>query len=202
MSSDASAFEFERKFIVVDRSVLPSTASHLIIQSYLASQAGYAVRVRLYLEGGSHSELSQLKDLESMWAAYVTSHNWSVVRASVGVKSPGVGGSRYEKEMEIDPTVAFELCRYNDRVVVKSRYSLVWGDDLWEIDVFHGNNRPLVLAECERTSPVYELSIPKFCGLEVTDNFAFANECLAVFPFGERSDCACVLAAQRRSKDC
>ena len=42
---------------------------------------------------------------------------------------------------------------------------------------------PLIIAEAARSGPVTNLTIPKFCLTEVTDQPRFSNESLAASPF-------------------
>ena len=51
------------------------------------------------------------------------------------------------------------------------------------IDEFCGENRPLVVAECERTSPVVDLEIPSFATAEITGDSRFSNDELVNSPY-------------------
>ena len=103
-------------------------------------------------------------------------------------KGPAVGGTRYEAERELDPTVAGQIVSRAEHVVVKVRYSAWLGEDGWIVDRFLGRNAPLLLAEVERNAPVVDLTIPAFCVTEVSEDDRFRNEYLAHHPFGEWAD--------------
>jgi CYTH domain-containing protein len=103
-------------------------------------------------------------------------------------KGPAAGGTRYEAERELDPTVAGQIVSRAEHVVVKVRYSAWLGEDGWIVDRFLGRNAPLLLAEVERNSPVVDLVIPAFCATEVSEDDRFRNEYLAHQPFGEWAD--------------
>lgn len=71
-------------------------------------------------------------------------------------------GTRYEAERELDVSIALSMIELGGQVIVKNRYGLFLGTDGWVIDVFGGANRPLIIAECERGSPVTNLEILTF----------------------------------------
>ena len=61
-------------------------------------------------------------------------------------------------------------------------------EDGWSVDVFGGPNAPLIVAEAERSGPVTNLTIPKFCITEITDQARFNNDGLANRPFCKWAD--------------
>jgi len=75
-------------------------------------------------------------------------------------------------------------------VIEKTRYVVPGAFDVdsmcWEIDVFKGDNAPLVVAEIEmprKTYPLDAFDWPDWIGDEVTDDPRFKNKNLAVRPF-------------------
>ena len=108
--------------------------------------------------------------------------------AYVTVKGPSVGGTRYEVEREIDTRIAAELIKRGGSVIIKNRYSVWIEEDGWSVDVFGGPNAPLIVAEAERSGPVTNLTIPKFCITEITDQARFNNDGLANRPFCKWAD--------------
>ncbi|MGO1834116.1 hypothetical protein CZ771_07445 [Actinomycetales bacterium JB111] len=171
-------FEFERKFFLdaLPDVVADEAAPTLIVQSYLLSADGYAVRIRVQGPGDGLA----VTDLEASPVDAVADR---VDFAAMTAKGPHVGGTRYEAERELDPAVALEFVRRGGSVVAKLRHSVWLGDDGWVIDEFAGANAPLVVAECERGGPVVDLVIPDFCRTEVTADPRFGNEHLAVEPY-------------------
>lgn len=178
--ADEQDFEFERRFLVTHLPEQLRDAPTLIIQSYFLADAGYALRVRVQASGveahlGAHSRplevLEQFQDRLSL--------------ATVTLKGPAVGGTRYESERHVDVAVATEVVRRGGAAMVKTRYSVWSGADGWAVDVFGGANHPLIIAECERTGPVTDLEIPGWCLTELTDDRRFSNESLAGRPYGE-----------------
>lgn len=177
-------FEFERRFFArqVPGNLLEANPT-LIVQSYLLSSDGYAVRVRAQAPGVPATMDPRLDEL-----ALLEAHVDEVDFGAVTVKGPMVAGTRYEAEREIDPTVAVELIRRGGGRVAKLRHAVWLGEDGWVIDVFAGRNAPLVVAEVERGGPVTDLAIPDFAVTEVTVDPRFANDSLARAPYSAWAD--------------
>lgn len=177
-------FEFERRFVA--REVPPDlleTNPTLIVQSYLLSDEGYAVRVRAQIPGVPAVVDPALDELGLLEA-----HVDRVDFGAVTVKGPMNAGTRYEAEREIDPTVAVQVIRRGGGRVAKLRHAVWLGEDGWVIDVFAGRNAPLVVAEVERGGPVTDLAIPSFLITEVTVDPRFANDALARAPYSTWAD--------------
>lgn len=73
-------------------------------------------------------------------------------------------------------------------IVEKTRHEISAGFDglLWEVDLFKGENAPLLVAEIEMPTKHYPLlkrGLPDWLGPEVTDDPRFKNKNLAVRPF-------------------
>ncbi len=194
---EALDFEFERKFFVAE---LPDdVARHgsrkVIVQAYLFAVDGYAVRVRVTIQG-CVAELVPFDDAVDFVGAYERRQLDAllkavdvddVVAATIAVKSPGGTGDRYEMESELDTDVAVQILRRSPRIILKTRYSLWYDEDGWEFDVFRGQNEGLIVAECERLAPVVSLKIPDFCVTEVTDDLRFSNDYLSKEPWKQWS---------------
>ena len=173
-------FEFERRFFVRDvpRELLDEPAPVLIVQSYFMAEQGYALRMRVQSSSarveldGTEDELALLDELGSEFDF-----------CALTVKGPMIEGTRYEAEREIDLSVGLEMIKLAGSRIIKNRYAIWLGGDGWVVDVFGGLNRPLIIAECERGSPVTDLHIPAFCVTEVTDDRRFANDGLSRAPF-------------------
>lgn len=177
-------FEFERKFLVRE---LPEQLRHepdpaVIVQSYFLAADGYALRIRL--QGPSPRE-----PLAADWDEYEVLETLadSFTFCALTAKGPYIGGTRYEAERELDVAAGLAMVRLGGDLVAKVRHSLWLGSDGWVIDSFLGRNHPLIIAECERGGPVTDLTIPSFCLTEVTDDARFANDSLAVTPYGHWS---------------
>ena len=146
--------EIERKFLVKGTPEL--TAGELCIQGYLMLDPARTVRIRLIGSKG-----------------FIT------------VKGASKGLSRAEFEYEIPAVDAQEmldtLCI--DSIVEKTRHKVPYGGLMWEIDVFHGKNEGLVMAEVELESENQPVLIPDWVGDEVSDKKQYFNAWLAKYPY-------------------
>ncbi len=102
-----------------------------------------------------------------------------------------------DDDLELDPKPLSRaegrilLREYAPRVasiIEKARYEVPAGFDglMWEVDVFIGDNAPLIVAEIEMPSKGYALdtdAFPRWIGPEVTADARFKNKNLAVKPF-------------------
>lgn len=154
--------------------------STLIIQSYYLSSEGFAIRVRLQTNS-VEVNMSKTTDANEI----LNNYRQAFEMAFITVKGPNIGGTRYEVEHEIDVDIAAELIKRGGDVIIKNRFSKWINKDGWEIDVFGGKNFPLIIAECERLSPVVDLEIPPFCIKEITDDLRFANDELSNKPYSK-----------------
>lgn len=149
------ATEIERKFLVHGDAWKTGKEGVRLRQGYLTSQPGGAT-VRVRVAGG---------------------------RAWLTVKGPGEGIERVEFEYEVPPQEAGEmllLCQ--ERTVEKVRYRVEHGGHTWEVDVFHGPNRGLVLAEVELADAGEEVDRPAWAGEEVSGDPRYYNAALAMHP--------------------
>lgn len=153
--ADAMPQEIERRFLV--NGFVPGVlrAGDFIIQGYLPSRDGCTARVRI-VRG----------------KAFLTKK---------GRKS---GCCRDEVEREIGLDVGLRLLR--DRrvgdLIEKTRYRVDHGGFGWEVDVFHGANAGLIIAEIELAHPNELFLLPPWIGAEVTSRPEFSNSALARRP--------------------
>ncbi|UFU05598.1 hypothetical protein [Ruania halotolerans] len=175
-------FEFERKFFVrsLPTDLWDEPAPDVIVQSYFLASEGYALRVRLQAPAPA-ALVGRAGDLDAGTVLNELSGQWEL--CTLTAKGPAAGGTRYEAERELDPIVAEEMVRRGGAKVIKLRHAIWLGEDGWVLDQFLGTNAPLVIAECERESPVTDLTIPAFCATEISDDARFANEQLAARPY-------------------
>lgn len=151
--------EIERKYLVCNDSYLHlATAVHTISQGYLSSDPDCTIRVRR-------------KDDK----AFLT----------VKGKNTEGGISHFEWEKEIslaDASALLSLCRKG--LIEKERYLVPCGGLTIEVDVFHGDNEGLVMAEIELPSEDYNLPpLPDFIHTEVTSDPCYYNSYLSSHPF-------------------
>lgn len=144
--------EIERKFLVSRFDTSLATDAVSIRQGYVFSTEGKVVRVRTWNDKG-----------------YIT------------LKYRVSKLTRNEFEYEIPKADADkmldDLCK--DEVLSKTRYIAEYCGKKWEIDVFHGKNEGLILAEIELESENEEFELPDFAGEEVTANPKYSNHNIA-----------------------
>ncbi len=149
--------EIERKFLVDPDLWHPSEAGVLTRQGYLSSVKERIVRVRI---AGS--------------AAFLT------VKGLTGDLI-----TRLEFEYSIplaDATILLDrLCERP--LVEKTRHEEKIGAHMWDIDVFHGDNEGLILAEIELADPAEPFERPAWIVKEVSDDPRYYNANLASVPF-------------------
>ncbi|MDM1345666.1 CYTH domain-containing protein [Myroides marinus] len=150
--------EIERKFLVNTLEFIDqSHKSNKITQGYLNSHPERTVRIRL-------------KDEQ----AFIT----------IKGKSNESGTSRLEWEKQIDYTEANQLINLcEDYVISKTRYLVTLGEHTFEVDIFHGDNEGLILAEIELTSENEQFSKPSWLGQEVTGDLRYYNSYIANNPY-------------------
>ncbi len=106
-------------------------------------------------------------------------------RGWLNIKSATIGVQRHEYEYEIPFADAEEmldnLCM--KPLIEKVRHYANFGEHVWEIDVFEGENEGLVVAEIELSEPGERFDLPPWAGKEVTEDPRYYNTCLARHPF-------------------
>ena len=153
------AKEIERKFLVSGEFRQDSPESYRIMQGYICSDPDRTVRVRVRGDKG-----------------FLT------------IKGRGSedGLSRYEWEKEIPVSEAFELMVLcGSGVIDKTRYLVPFGKHTYEVDVFHGANEGLVLAEIELSDEQEAFEKPSWLGEEVTGDVRYYNSMLSLHPFSK-----------------
>lgn len=146
--------EIERKFIVSSNKWKKLTRLKVlnIKQGYLSKTVNHTIRVRL-----------------TETTAFLT------------IKSPAKGLERDEFEYEIpllDGQQLIKMC--NNPIINKTRH--IVQDDLkqvWEIDVYKGINKGLVVAEIELVDAKQYIKLPEWLGREVSYDKRYTNAYLA-----------------------
>lgn len=148
------AQEHERKFLVVGKTWQRETLIKRveIEQGYLHKSKDMNVRIRIAGDTG-----------------YLT------------IKGPKVDVSCPEFEYEIPLADAQEMIAMSVTPTVRKTRHYIRDDkgQVWDLDVFKGTNRGLVMAEIEMASPKDKISLPKWVGAEVTHDRRYANTYLA-----------------------
>jgi adenylate cyclase len=108
-------------------------------------------------------------------------------QAFLTLKASFTAVTRAEYEYTIPPEDAREMLELlcPGHKIEKTRYSLAHADKEWVVDVFHGQNQGLVLAEIELTSEDEAVERPAWIDREVTSDARYHNSNLACHPFFE-----------------
>ena len=150
--------EIERKFLVRDNSFVDEAYKKCrIVQGYICSDIGRSVRVRI-------------RDNEG----------FLTIKSATNER----GWSRYEFETPIplkDAEELMGLCMPG--IIDKIRHYVKVGCHTWEVDIFHGENEGLVMAEIELEYEEESFELPVWAGQEVSGDAGYYNSMLAKHPF-------------------
>lgn len=149
--------EIERKFLVNKEKwdQVKKEKQSLYRQGYIVADPGKTIRVRL-------------TDQE----AFLT------------IKGQTVGISRAEFEYPIPVADGQQLLdSLCGAVVSKIRYFITHEGNLWEVDVFLGDNEGLIVAEIELKEENESFPLPEWIAAEVTSEKKYSNSNLAKKPY-------------------
>jgi adenylate cyclase len=148
--------EIERKFLIDESLVGELQGGEIIKQGYFPTLNNTAIRARLKGDKG-----------------YIT------------IKGQKVGISRPEYEYEIPFNDAKEIIEKlcEKLVIEKTRYKIKHAGHIWEVDVFEGDNKGLVVAEVEMKDESEEVQLPAWVRSEVTDDLRYSNSNLVKYPY-------------------
>lgn len=153
------AQEIERKFLVKEGFKAEAFEAVRIMQGYLCSVPERIVRIRVKGEKG-----------------FIT----------VKGVSNASGVTRFEWEKEIPVEEAKALLDLAEPGVIDKTRHLVKNTDgkhLWEVDVFHGDNEGLTVAEIELADENEPFDKPDWLGEEVTGDPRYYNSMLKENPY-------------------
>jgi CYTH domain-containing protein len=145
--------EIERKFLVTGDFVASATKKERIVQAYLCASAERCVRVRIKEKAAS---------------------------LTVKGQANANGFSHTEFEYSIPLSDAEEMLDLCESIIEKERYYIPEGNHIFEVDVFLGQHKGLVIAELELQSENEPFEKPVWLGEEVTGNERYYNAYLAV----------------------
>jgi adenylate cyclase len=148
--------ETERKFLTNQllTKELQKAPCQYLVQAYLYSDSKKTIRLRI---------ISQ--------------------RAFLTIKGATTGFTRPEFEYEIPIADAGEIIKLCGNIVEKVRYSIHYMNHFWEVDVFEGHNKGLIVAEIELSSENEVFAKPPWVESEVTGDERFYNSFLAQKPY-------------------
>lgn len=144
------AIEIERKFLVNGEFRHLAVRKTEILQGYLSVDPERIIRVRITDN-----------------KAYLT------------IKSNMSGAEYYKRKewnIEIDKVLAQDLLQAClPGRIFKTRYFVPFGGHEFEVDVFHGPNEGLIIAEIELSDEDEEFGKPEWLGEEVTGDASYYN---------------------------
>jgi CYTH domain-containing protein len=150
--------EIERKFLVKsDAFKAQASTKHHIAQGYLNSDPERTVRIRIKGESG-----------------FLT----------IKGKGNETGMTRLEWETELPLFEAKPLLALCEKGIIdKIRYEVAFGEHLFEVDEFFGDNEGLTVAELELHDESEVFEKPDWLGQEVTNDERYYNAYLSKKPF-------------------
>ncbi len=157
--SKTMAQETEKKFLVSGEFKNEVFHAFHIVQGYLSSAKEHTVRIRIRDNQG-----------------FIT----------IKGKTNETGASRFEWEREIPLDEARQLIEICEPGVIdKTRYLIknTDGKHIWEVDVFHGDNDGLTIAEIELDDEHETFDKPAWLGEEVTPDPRYFNASLSKNPY-------------------
>lgn len=152
------SLEIERKFLVTGDFSRQVTSAQRIVQGYICSQPGRTVRVRIRGRRIPHDQGRIGRE--------------RVEPLRVRTKIPLA-----------DAEELLKLCEPG--AIDKVRNLVPAGKHTWEVDVFHGDNDGLVLAEIELESEDEPFGRPEWIGQEVSGDRRYYNSMLTKHPYRE-----------------
>jgi len=110
--------------------------------------------------------------------------------ASLNIKGAGLVAVRdeFEYPLPLDDARYLLDTLSAQPLVDKTRHWVAFGGLQWEIDVFHGDNDGLVVAEIELDHPDQAFDRPPWLGSEVTSLHRYYNVNLVAKPFAAWTD--------------
>lgn len=150
------AREIERKFLVDANAWVPRDPGVRLTQGYLNTDKARVVRVRT--EGD---------------------------RAALTIKGETRGIARAEFEYPIPMSdAAFMLANLCEHPLIdKHRHTETHNGRLWQIDVFHGENDGLIVAEVELASEDAAVAVPSWIRADVSRDPRYFNSNLRAHPY-------------------
>jgi adenylate cyclase len=150
--------EIERKFLVTsDAYKTEAYRQSRIVQGFLNTHKERTVRVRIQGDKG-----------------FLT----------IKGASSADGLSRFEWEKELSVTECEALLKLCEKgIIEKIRYEINFGNHIFEVDEFFGDNKGLVIAEIELSNETETFEKPSWLGNEVTGDIRYYNSQLSKQPY-------------------
>ena len=147
--------EIERRFLINESNFILPKVKKSIKQGYLFSDSNQALRVRM---------------IEKQY--FLT---YKYKKTSI---------NKYEFEYSISKEDGEKLLSLSEHhIIIKERYYRKIDEHLWEIDIFHGENEGLIIAEVELEDEKEQINIPNWIGDEISDDERYFNFNLSKKPY-------------------
>ena len=105
-------------------------------------------------------------------------------KSIISLKQNCSGMSRFEFEYEIPLSDAKKIISLGKFIYIKKIRHISMHEGLkWEVDEFLGDNKGLVIAEVELDNENQTIELPKWIGLDVTNQNKYYNYNLALNPY-------------------
>ncbi|MDH3697246.1 MAG: CYTH domain-containing protein [Flavobacteriaceae bacterium] len=150
--------EHERKFLVNSNAFQEEAKQIIAIkQGFLQRDVERVIRIRIAGDRG-----------------------WITIK---GLSSPdGITRNEWEYSIPVkDAEALLDLC--DPPIIAKERFIVPKGKNTYEVDVFHGENKGLIIAEIELSEPQEEFVKPEWLGAEVTGDTRYYNVSLLTKPY-------------------
>ena len=152
------ATEIERKFLVKNGDWRGLGTGTVYRQGFLSTVKERVVRVRIAGDQGT-----------------------------LTIKGANKGIARIEYEYEIPISDAQELLDglCEKPIIEKTRYHIQYGDHVWEVDEFEGENKGLIIAEVELADENQAFLKPEWIGDDVSADDRYFNSNLIKHPYNQ-----------------
>jgi len=151
------AVEIERKFLVINDKWRENILSESTIkQGYIANQENATVRIRVARDSA-----------------------WLNIKGS----TQGIRRAEFEYPIPLEDAEAMLQEVAQQPYIAKTRYKVKCGDHIWDLDLFDGENRGLVMAEVELNDEQESFEMPEWAGEEVSGDPRYYNASLVKHPY-------------------
>ena len=149
--------EIEKKYLIVNDNWKENADDGIyMVQGYMGSNERSSIRIRI---------------------------NGDTANLNIKSKTIGIQRSEFEYPLPVDEAkeILETLC---DRPYIeKTRFHVMHEGHEWEIDVFEGDNKGLIVAELELAATDEDFVLPNWAGDDVSDDPRYYNICLVTQPY-------------------
>ena len=151
------AVEIERKFLVKNDKWRNNILSESVIkQGYIANQENATVRIRVARDSA-----------------------WLNIKGATS----GIRRAEFEYPIPLEDAEAILQGVAQRPYISKTRYKVKCGNHIWDLDLFEGENRGLVMAEVELKNETEPFEMPEWAGEEVSGDPRYYNASLVKTPY-------------------